>query len=85
MPPTGGFPLLCSFASLPMSFNYDELFSRYTSFAPDGTTEDLIWLLEGDFDNWQDSYPEGADHATAVYGLLSHDEAIWMYSQLKQG
>ena len=66
-----------------MSFNYDELWSRFTSYVSDGTTDDLIDLLEGDFANWLD-HPDGGHHLDAVDGLLSHDEAIWMYSQLTE-
>ncbi len=65
-----------------MTLDFNELYSRYISYIPDGTPADLIDWLDGDFDNWNclgDDF-----YLTGLHGLLSYDESIWLYQQLTQ-
>ena len=68
-----------------MSFNYDELYSRYLSWVTngDGSQDDLLYRLDGDIENWQESDCDRSE-LTGLCGVYTYDEVIWLYDYLNQ-
>jgi len=68
-----------------MSFNYDELYAKYTDWLTSGvgSQEDLLWHLDGDIENWAECDCDPSE-LTGLYGIYTREEVIWLHKCLTQ-
>ena len=62
-----------------MSFNYDDLISRY-----DGSVDDLLLHIQDELSAWTEEYGNDFDGFTAVYGEFTYDEVVFLLAQIPQ-